>query len=165
MRGLEILRILSGDSIILDFFGGVYARDQLIFKLPNREIFYICNIDDSNNEGKHWVVIYYPKNGYNIEYFDSLGKKPIISFVNFMSKSKRFILYNTKRFQGSNSSVCGYFCLYFVYFRCRGVVKYRGLSLWRGCMIYGSRLIEHYCMLQYGLSPATADHSKRWSAK
>ena len=116
-----MLRILSKDDIILDIFGGVFAKDQLIFGLPNREVFFICNTDKSYNEGKHWVVIYFPKYGDKIEYFDSLGRKPDNLFVNFMTVSKRVILYNSMRLQSSISEACAYYCLYFVYFRCRGI--------------------------------------------
>ena len=121
MRGKDMLDVLSGDDIVLNIFGGIFAKDQLVFELPNREIFFICNTDISSNEGKHWVIIYLPKDGTNIEYFDSLGKRPDNLFVTFMSQSKRYISYNKIRLQSSVSDACAYYCLYFVYFRCRGV--------------------------------------------
>ena len=121
MRGIDILDVLSGDDIVLDLFGGIFAKDQLVFELPNKEIFFICNTDISSSEGKHWVVIYLPREGNNIEYFDSLGKRQDNLFVHFMSKSNRFVLYNKIRLQSSVSEACAYYCLYFVYFRCRGV--------------------------------------------
>ena len=116
-----MLDVLSGDDLVLNIFGGIYAKDQLIFELPKREIFFICNTDISSNEGKQWVVIYLPKDGTYIEYFDSLGKRPDKLFVTFMSESKRYVSYNKIRLQSSVSDACAYYCLYFVYFRCRGV--------------------------------------------
>jgi len=119
MKGSEILRLISLDRITSSYFGGIFSIDQLTFSIPNRDIYFICNTDFYKNKGKHWVVIFLQKNSKYIEYFDSLGKRPSKRFVDFMSQSGKSILCNIKRFQSKLSYACGYYCLYFIYLRCR----------------------------------------------
>lgn len=121
MNGINILKFLTLDINSYSYFGGLFAKDQLKFKFPNRNIFYICNTDFYKNKGKHWVVIFIQKNSSYIEYFDSLGKKPLNEFIKFMSQDNRKILYNTKRLQSKLSAACAYYCLYYIYLRIRGI--------------------------------------------
>ena len=121
MNGREILNYLLKDSISLSKFRGIYAIDKLNFKLPDAESFFVCNTDESYKKGKHWVIIYINSDKNVVEYFDSLGKKPAIRFKSFMRQDNRYILYSHKKLQGVYSESCGFFCLYFVYLRCRGV--------------------------------------------
>ena len=121
MRGIHILRLLERDKLTMNFFGGIISKDMLTFPLPNREIFYICNTDIFENEGLHWVVIYLPYNSDVIEYFDSLGKRPGKLFTDFMQKGNKTIIYSIKKIQKSNSDACGFYCLYFLYLRCRKI--------------------------------------------
>ena len=121
MNGLEILKYITKKDTLLSKFGGLYAKDQLTFSLPKRDIFFICNTEIAREKGKHWVVIYLPKNGEVIEYFDSLGNKPEKEFIHFMSQTKRYILFNIKRVQGESSKACGYYCIYFASLRDHGI--------------------------------------------
>ena len=120
MNGLQIINVISKDESLLSQFGGLFAIDQLTF-LPERGKFYICNTDIASKEGKHWIVIYFPKNATFIEYFDSLGKKPHEAFLNFMTQTNRQVIFNKKRLQGTSSDACGYFCLYFALLRSRNI--------------------------------------------
>lgn len=124
MKGYQLLQMINLDREGSKTFGGLYAIDQLNFNFPNRDVYYICNTDRYENRGKHWIVIYNKKDSSYIEYFDSLGHKPNNKFINFMSQSKKNILYNKKRLQSRISKACGYFCLYFIYLRCRNVDFY-----------------------------------------
>lgn len=121
MKGVEILKFILGDEIAYNKFGGIFAVDQMNFPLPNNDVFFICNTDIYKNEGKHWIVIYFSKDLSYIEYFDSLGKKPTEKFVKFMSQSGKQILFSVKRIQSKSSYACGYFCLYFIFLRCRNI--------------------------------------------
>ena len=121
MNGKEIVDYLFNDIESFSKFYGIYAIDQLIFELPDKECFLVCNTDESFKTGKHWVVIYINSKTGNIEYFDSLGKKPLDKFLSFMRQDKRNIIYNVKRLQSTSSDSCAFFCLYFIYLRCRGI--------------------------------------------
>jgi hypothetical protein len=61
------------------------------------------NTDPSNKPGTHWVAVYCD------EYFDSYGRP-----------SKRNKKYNPVRIQGTLSSACGQYCVYYLCHRIRG---------------------------------------------
>ena len=90
-------------------FGGVYSRDTLPKSIKSK--FYIVNLDESSNEGTHWVCV------YNCDhqvcyYFDSFGVDPSDEILKFMKQSKKKILMSTYRIQELGSIMCGYYCIY-----------------------------------------------------
>ena len=121
MNGIELINYLRKDITCWSRFNGIFAIDKLNFTIPHTEGYYICNTDESFKRGKHWVVIYISKNARKIEYFDSLGKIPLNRFIKFMQTRNLKIAHNTKRLQSVSSLACGYFCLYFIYLRSRGI--------------------------------------------
>jgi hypothetical protein len=118
MNGLEILNVIARDAVSCNYLGGLMAINRLHFK-PTSRTFYICNTDLWENEGKHWIVMYYINE--NFEYFDPLGHKPDILFSKFMNKYAKSIIFNTKPVQPLNSSVCGEYCIFFSAMRSRDV--------------------------------------------
>ena len=100
-------------------FGGVYAKDQLTTHLIKRNHFYIINLDDMNSatNGTHWVTIYYHRGRF--EYFDSYGLKPFQMIENYE------YIYNSSQLQSYESKACGFYCLYFIYHRFRGMSFYQ----------------------------------------
>ena len=118
MNGLEILTTIVNDKVACKYLGGLMSIDRLHFK-PKSRIFYICNTDIYENNGKHWIVMYYINNTF--EYFDPLGEKPSIPFLNFMTKFTNKIILNTKQVQPLYSSTCGEYCIYFSCIRSRDV--------------------------------------------
>lgn len=121
MMGKELISYIKKFSYIWGKFGGIYSIDELDYLTPEKGKFYICNTDRIFNKGKHWIVIFWDIISNNIEYFDSLGKFPLNNFIIFMKKSKKKIIYNTRRIQNLNSDTCGYFCLYFIVLRCNSI--------------------------------------------
>lgn len=76
--------------------------------LANRELIdgsYILNLNN-----KHWVALYV-KNSEGF-YFDSYG----IIYPKIVKKFCNHLTYSTDQIQSLNSVLCGYFCLYFLYF-------------------------------------------------
>ena len=74
------------------------------------------NTDPSEKKGEHWTVLF-RENEDLYEFFDSLGQSPkTYSFQNFPSK------YNCNKIMIQNpfEDTCGYFCLYYIFFKCRG---------------------------------------------
>ena len=116
MNGQEILDTLSEDPLTLKKFGGVFACDRLPPQV-SVDRYCICNTEKWNQEGQHWVLIYFPPDG-ETEFFDPLGKVPSHEFVPFMGES---YMYNTHRYQSLNSSNCAYYCIFFAYMKCRGI--------------------------------------------
>jgi len=118
LDGMRLFEIILNNEVLIKYFGGIFAIDQLTFDIPEKNIYYICNTDVYKNEGKHWIVIYKKEKSNVIEFFDSLGKKPNERFINFMKK--RHICYNKKRVQGYLTNTCAYHCIYFLCRRMKG---------------------------------------------
>ena len=80
----QLFDILQTDKKSTHIFRGVYARDQFndIFPLgstsrTSRPIsLYICNLDNSNKPGSHWIVVDFNKHSGKVIYFDSYGLPP-----------------------------------------------------------------------------------------
>ena len=100
-------------------FYGVFAKDEITTDMIKPNHFYIINLDDFNSitNGTHWTAFYYYRN--RIEYFDSYGLKP----PQIISQNYKYI-YNSSQLQSYSSKACGYFCLYFIYHRYRGLTFY-----------------------------------------
>jgi len=96
---------------------GVFSKDN-IDTLPQNGS-YIFNLQDDADEygnllgGSHWVALYIEHQ--KAFFFDSFGKPPPSDIQLFL---KRFIpyKYNKKHIQNIRSEVCGYYCLYFLWF-------------------------------------------------
>ncbi len=94
-----------------DKFLGVFPRDMVPSHRGDGCL--IANTDTSSEKGTHWVAMYRDKSLG--EYFDSYG---VVPFANkFLGKN---FLHNKTVLQSPYSDVCGHYCLYFLYYRCRG---------------------------------------------
>jgi len=104
-------------------FIGIYSQDRLenisIKKLP---ITMVINIDFSNGPGIHWIAISIDTN--NVEIYDSLGfntkywpKSPkyLLHFLSHFKQTHKFL--TTPCLQTDRSSLCGFYCLYFLFYR------------------------------------------------
>ncbi len=115
-------RILRTDAVTIKQFGGVYPADKLPTIVRHRPRIYIANTDPSSEPGKHWVSLYFPRNGPS-EFFDSLGHSPRYygwRFERALLNEGRGYLFNGLRIQQEGTITCGQFCLYYAFHRCRG---------------------------------------------
>jgi len=97
---------------------GVYASDQLpTYITPSTAI--VVNTVPHTESGEHWVAIYLDLHSNVIEYFDSYGRAPYVpEFVQFLRRNSRYkYIYNKYNLQGYDTSVCGLYCLTFLYCR------------------------------------------------
>jgi len=104
-------------------FLGCFAEDELksliIKSLP---VSFIVNIDHSGLGGSHWILIRIDRK--RLEIFDPLGfnirRWPRIPYFlldflhTFSIRRKVFI---TREIQPFNSTLCGYYCIFFLYYR------------------------------------------------
>ncbi len=107
------------DDILKRFVGsrcnvlGVFAKN----KLPNKSEIsrfpacLIANTDNANKPGEHWVAFWF-ESKESIEFFDSYGFHP--SYFGFSLSCTN---YNTLTIQSLDSSVCGEYCLYYLYMK------------------------------------------------
>lgn len=68
-------------------------------------------------DGDHWVALFCQKNGV-IEYFDSVGNPPPNKL---RLPTPTTVVYSPQRLQHHCTSVCGEYCILFLYCRLKGV--------------------------------------------
>lgn len=121
MDSRQIIRVLKRDPITRRTFVGVFACDQLPKTISKYPACLVVNTDPHSKAGKHWLAMYIP-NAVTLEFFDSFGhppehfKGPIARFASKFSHMN----YNDVPVQSPFSAVCGQFCIYYLYSRCRG---------------------------------------------
>ena len=110
----QLVNFISIDPISKFDFQGCFASDEIPKMQKNK--FIILNTDSSESKGEHWTVLF-RENEDSYEFFDSLGQSPkTYSFQNFPTKCN----FATKMIQNPFQNTCGYFCLYYIFYKCRG---------------------------------------------
>ncbi len=94
-------------------FLGVFSHDLIpplhsITSFPAR---FVANTDDSNAPGEHWLAFYY-ENANHLEFVDSFAFPSDLYNINLTPT-----ISNTRRIQSYTSTVCGQYCIYFLYQR------------------------------------------------
>lgn len=100
----------------------VGAVDEI--KEFNFPIFAIINNQPKHLPGQHWLALYCKRKGGELEVFDSAGGvvKDYFSYINGLARKYRLrITKNVHIIQPLDSVLCGYFCLYFLYLKSKGV--------------------------------------------
>ena len=110
-------------------FIGCFAQDELkdltIRSLP---VFIIVNFDHSASNGTHWIAIYISKT--TLEIFDPLGFNTslwpniphfLLDFLHKYSTNRKILI--SKQIQSPSSTLCGFFCIYFVLHRTNNTFK------------------------------------------
>ena len=106
-------RILSGNKITSRFYEGCYAADRI----PRCEKFpasMVVNLDTASEDGSHWVALF-AKSPSHVYYFDSYGMPPDGLLEKYMKTNFKIITQSKKTYQSPFSSVCGHYCIYFLY--------------------------------------------------
>lgn len=101
-------------------FTGVYASDRLpTHVVPSSAI--VVNTDPHTERGEHWVAIYRDGDSNVIEYFDSFGRPPFQAEYQQLLRRNAgcHYVYNKYCLQGHDTSVCGHYCLTYLYCRAR----------------------------------------------
>ena len=121
MKTFQSEQVLTKDPFTKGIFAGVYAFDQLssieISKYPKS----VVNTDHMELPGAHWIAIYFDEQMKG-EFFDSYGKHPTHEnkhFLDFMNRNAVEWEHNKTQLESAFSTVCGQYCLYFLYHRCR----------------------------------------------
>jgi len=121
MNTSHINSILSSDPYTRRVFKGVFPRDRFInHPIQNdEESLFVCNLDTSDENGSHWIVI--NKQGNNIFYFDSYGLPPLFDdLTQKLYNNCELITWNATRLQAFNSTVCGHYCIIYCLLKARG---------------------------------------------
>lgn len=121
MDSIQITRALKRDPMTRRAFIGVFACDKLPKTISKYPACLVVNTDFYGNEGKHWLAMYIPDPG-TLEFFDSFGRSPTFfkgHIVRFVSKFP-YVIHNDVPLQSLFSTVCGQFCIFYLYCKCRG---------------------------------------------
>ena len=113
MNGDQIEKFLAQSlACTRTHFLGVFARDQL----PTASKYPACfeaNTDPISLPGTHWVEFFYVSPTH-LEFFDSYGEPP--HFYNFSISNKITTLKsNSQPLQNLRTTVCGQFCIYYLF--------------------------------------------------
>lgn len=122
MNGAQIRNILSSDTAAKKYFIGIFTSDRL----PKDNIPYpscfVLNTDIEGGAGLHWLAVIL-KSSEELEFFDSFGRHPKdinTDIYKYIQKFKSAI-YNKVQIQSPDSEVCGAYCVYYLFHRCRGL--------------------------------------------
>lgn len=114
------LALLRNDVTSLQF-DGIYAKDMLT-EITSRPKLIICNTHPSHKPGEHWLLFYFNEDD-SVDFYDSLGK-PLQSYgekiLQFAKTFAESFIESKDRTQPLNSSLCGHYCLYYAYYKCKG---------------------------------------------
>ena len=95
---------------------GVFARDELPdLKRERRPWCLILNSDPKDQPGTHWLAFYAAIAG-PIELFDSFGFSPINYSLDSLN-----LLHLGYPLQSPSTSVCGHYCIVYIYLRFRNI--------------------------------------------
>ncbi len=100
-------------------FLGVFPIDKLpsIIHYPCSFVF---NTHPSNKPGEHWISVFYDTY-MNCTFFDSFGFSPQDYKVDdYIKKTSKSYEWNKNQIQHVESSMCGFYCIYFIYLKSRG---------------------------------------------
>lgn len=117
MNTLEITKCLKKLCHLLEF--NVYAANRIPIHVT-QPFYMISNLDPDTRPGSHWIALYINNKGVG-EYFDTFGRKPESYHLSFLRKNTNRWIYNHKVIQSVFSSVCGEYCLLYLYFKLRGM--------------------------------------------
>lgn len=96
----------------IPYFRGVFMRDTLPKKSKEREC-WIINHDSIRSTGTHWTAL--AKINNTAWYFDSFGNLlPPLEVKTYLGSNVNIML-NYKKYQRSNTFICGQLCLKFLY--------------------------------------------------
>jgi len=94
------------NKIGLKNFRGVFLRDTLPKKLKRNE-WAIMNLDDTSEDGTHWVAWF--KRGNDKFYFDSFGLPPLTELNNYLDGD---VFYRTEQIQKRQEVFYGHLFLF-----------------------------------------------------
>ncbi len=102
---------------------GAFPLDKLppVPENKNRDYAYIINSATSTSPGEHWFLVFIKKKGTGVVWFDSLGNLPSFyghKLVKWLGPGFEF---NKGSIQAANSSYCGLFVIFVLYYLSRNV--------------------------------------------
>ena len=116
LTGDQLRAIVRRDKKLNDRFLGVFAGNELPKHIPVGKAL-IVNCCSRHLPGMHWLALCRQSKSV-LQFFDSFGEDPG-TYKDLTMPESESILLNDRRLQSYTSEVCGYYCLYYCYFKAR----------------------------------------------
>lgn len=116
MNTIDIQKHLCKIHPSLQF--NVYAANRLPI-YSHTPTYIISNLDPDTKPGSHWIAIHIDDSGVG-QYFDSYGRPPTGYHRSFLKRNSRQWQFNSDRLQNDLTSVCGEYCLLYLYYKFNG---------------------------------------------
>ena len=133
MNTIQVNQALNSRwDIPLGVFKGTYASNQVpLLFTQQRPFAMVVNTAPLPEEGEHWVALFgSSENPNQLEVFDTGGKRPnfpfVLNMIDFGKVSR--VVYNSRQLQSDCTTVCGEYCILFLYCRILGVAFKEFLS-------------------------------------
>ena len=122
MDELQLSLALTRNPQTRHIFKGIFPADSFIERPASYPAAYIFNTKLSGHPGEHWFALYIQSPSHNLEFFCSYGTRPPERLLISIGRwSRRTYVYNSLWLQSPFSLNCGYYCLYFIFQRRRGL--------------------------------------------
>ena len=118
-KGLSCKRILSLTKGIFNFLGCFAQNVVTKLRFRSKPCFFFVNIDSTGSPGSHWIAIGLFKT--TIEVFDPLGFTifnwsqipcSLLTFIHTHSTNRKLLI--SDKVQSNFSTLCGFYCLFYV---------------------------------------------------
>ena len=128
----------------IQYFRSVYSRDNLTKTI--RKECGIINLNKESESGSHWIC---DRNidEQHCEYFDSFGLIMAKEIEKYLRTSNKQIIYSGDEIQERNSVLCGYWVLYYLLERQKGISILDILHNSRFDM--NNQFVNHYFLINY----------------
>lgn len=117
MEGSRLQTLVERSEVLKGTFRGVFPKDELVSTFGSKIPWgsYILNSEASGSAGEHWLGLYKQRENQNLLiFFDSFGKAPSQYDMTFPGHQ---ILHNDVTVQMKGTSTCGFFVLFFLYWK------------------------------------------------
>lgn len=141
MYSITINTVLTSDPSTKKKFIGVFAKDELPLKLRYPCCF-VFNTEKKKEDGEHWLAAYFDKNK-TCWFFDSYGQSPhFYDLYDYLKHFSKKIVWNKLRIQGF-SDYCGFYCIFFIAFKCRNKISSFYNIFTKNCLKNDSKLLKY----------------------
>jgi hypothetical protein len=129
-------------------FKGTKAKDLFKGKIKPLECA-VVNLDDSTGAGTHFTAYYNIPNNEFVYYFDSYGVICPSNIEKYLRTSGKKILFSNGHLQKIDSSICGFYCIYFINEMNKGTSYYDIISPFGNDCEHNDNFIKQYTIKNF----------------
>ena len=120
MNTKQLWNALTLNPVTNNYFDGIFSIDTLK-DIKEKPTLIVCNTDPSDKAGEHWILFFFYDD--SVDFYDSLGHDITYygsEFIDFIEKFANNFQYTVRRTQPIKTNVCGHYCLYYAFKKCKG---------------------------------------------